>query len=119
MCIRGRIPKTFRTLSTKHFTDKKLTSIQVEKIIKIIQKEDNELILFPSKKDGEITYVIRKGTGIKTLHLPVLTFVESQLPQSYNWDKLSELFLSGRNLQLMQKYQLGEIKPRSFYESND
>lgn len=104
----GSIPISYHS-----FNELKILPEAIEMVLNIVKQE--ELILRPSKTGiggiiFEVIYAEKQCAGTPTERKSVLAFEEYQLPKGYNFDKLSKVFLSERNIELAEFFGLGPIK---------
>jgi len=87
-----------QTFAVKHnyFPEVRITKEEMEKILRIVKEK--ELLLRPDRGTFNPIYTVSEITpvtpGTVIVEPPVLTFADEQLPESYNFKKLSEYFPS-------------------------
>lgn len=102
------------------FTSARLTIREMQRILRIIEKQN--LFITPATSVlhqydpyyivGEIIMPLtEKNQKIKIL----LAFEERQLPKDYNFDELSKIFLTPRNKILIKQTGRQEIQSKSYY----
>ena len=96
--------------------DRNLTKKEIEKILSIVRS--GELILYPTTTPFGFApaFQIFKGTKltpeIEGTVEDIFYFTENQSPEEYKFDKLSQTFLSARNLELMKFYGMDPSEVR-------
>lgn len=101
-----------------YYTEKKLTSKEIEKIMKIIEKYKLPFYPVNTNMGFSVGFAVRDVIGVYPLIQPgneILKFKEDQLPKGYDFDKLSEVFLTEESKELLDWLHLPEIKERNYY----
>jgi len=104
--------------------NRKLSTGEIERILSIVEQEN--LILYPTSSFARFSpaFDVLKG-NIPQLGMPaeikrLLFFTEQQLPKEYTFKRLSDIFLSHHNLELIKFYGLDPTDlsaDRSRYEN--
>ena len=96
--------------------DQRITEYEIARTLEMLGRRD-DLVIYPTTTNFgfSVSFEISRGTkpvpGVKAEKERLLTFSERQLPEGYNFQRLSPHFLSGRNKRLMKWYDF-EIDPR-------
>ncbi|GEM_PF-4223594 len=89
--------------------DKKLSEEELLKILEVVEKRD-DLVIYPTSTNFGFSVSFEVSQGIKPVPTieakteRLLTFSERQLPNGYDFQRLSHHFTSPRNLHLMKWY---------------
>lgn len=102
------------------FTSAKLTAREMQRILRIIEKEN--LFITPATSVLHqfdpyyiIGEIIMPLTDTKQEIKVLLAFEEKQLPKGYDFNRLSKIFLAPRNKILIKQTGRQEIQPKSYY----
>lgn len=93
--------------------DKKILKCEIVKVLDIVQEEQLPFYPINTNWGFDIGFSVDKvleGGFVRKLDGHHLRFIEDQLPKGYDFDKLSETFLSERNKQLMKGFGIGSEK---------
>jgi len=98
------------------YADEKMTLKELENVLDICEKTD--LIFYPinTSMGFSVGYRIAE-VGILSKQInPLLTFKESQLPEKYNFEKLSKYFMKTKNLSQASSAGIEIKNSKSSYE---
>lgn len=110
--------KVWRRSYIEEYTKRTISENEIEKVLQVVQ--DENLLFFPinTNRGFSVGFQVMDGKefapGVQELEL-LLRFKEEQLPESYDFRRLSEMFLRERNQQLIEYFKLEPIRERSYY----
>ena len=92
--------------------DKTISEEEIEKVLSIIRK--GGLILYPTSSGSgpgsQPAFIVYQGNksqpGLESEVKKILYFKEDKLPEGYDFSRLSSLFLSKRNFELMRFHDM-------------
>jgi hypothetical protein len=103
------------------FKERSMSSKEMERVLDIVRDED--LVFRPAisnhffEKSYEVMEATKPYPGVRSYTRILLRFSERQVPTEYDWNRLSEHFLSQRNLRLIDFHGLEPIfENKSHYE---
>ncbi len=120
-----------------NYTSEKISKEEMEKLVQTLNEgiNQNKLIFYPTRYTFTfpgIVYSVRLIEGYYPLaqisEHEVLKFKEQQLPDGYNFETLSEIFLSKENMEMLKLFEkdledkhrltfsLEHINDKKFYE---
>ncbi|MBN2458768.1 hypothetical protein JXB28_00640, partial [Candidatus Woesearchaeota archaeon] len=96
------------------FTSRKLTAEEMERTLQVVEKQN--LILHPVDANFGFHPAFRVAEAKKNKKTPsLLVFDEKQLPEGYSFDALSKVFLSKRNLAMIEFAGLEKPREKDYY----
>jgi len=103
----------------RDYSDYVMRAKEIQKVFGIVQAE--ELLFYPLNTNMgfsvgfQVTHALQHAPQIESQLTPLLTFVEKQLPLNYDFDRLSQVFLSERNKELLSYFKRPKIEKRDHY----
>jgi len=97
------------------FTDRVMTPEEIKRVLEIVQQED--LIFYPKFGSSPSYQVIQVEPGTPPAINPLLTFLQEQLPEGCDRERLSSIYLNERNLEQIKQIGLPEIRKEYHRES--
>lgn len=99
-----------------YYHDQKINKNELEKVLSLIGKETQLAITPINTNWGFSVGFAILYTDIYGSQMPFLTFLEQQLPEGYNFDRLSEIFNREDNLEMLAEAGLEKPKEKFYYE---
>jgi len=104
------------------YTEKKINIGLMEKTLRILSRNKDDLVFYPKNSAFgfhpcfEIDRVITLSPGIDPEIKHLFSFSSGQLHKKYSFEKLSEYFMSERNLELAEFAGINVINDKSRFE---
>ena len=99
-------------VSIDTYTDKSMNKIEMQRVLKIVEKSDFAFYPFNTAMGFAVGFQIANPETREAL----LTFKELQLPKDYNFSRLSKYFMHPKNLELAKSLGVSIVNNRDRYE---